>query len=52
VISSSSDQLRNVRISTMPASTATLWAVGVIATVRMMSAATSNSSPSKIARPS
>jgi len=35
----------------MPASTATLSKVGVTATVLMMSAATRNSSPSRIARP-
>ncbi|OFS21490.1 hypothetical protein HMPREF3086_04855 [Dietzia sp. HMSC21D01] len=39
-ISSSSDQLRNVRITTIAASTATLSNVGVTATVLMMSAGT------------
>jgi protein-S-isoprenylcysteine O-methyltransferase Ste14 len=50
-ISTSSDQLRKVRISTIPASTSTLSIVGSIATVLMMSAATRNSRPSRIARP-
>jgi hypothetical protein len=36
---------------TMPASTATLVSVGVTATVRIISAATSTSSPSRMARP-
>jgi hypothetical protein len=52
VISSCSEKLRNVRIPTIPPSTATLCGVGVIATVRMMSAATRNSRPSRIERPS
>ena len=51
VISTSREKLSNVRISTIPASTATLRGVGVIATVRMMSAATRNSRPSRIERP-
>lgn len=52
VISSSSEKLRNVRISTMPPRTPTLVSVGVTATVRMISAATSSSRPSRIDRPS
>lgn len=52
VTSSSREKLRKVRMSTMPASTATLCRVGVIATVRMMSAATNNSSPRRMDRPS
>ena len=52
VISSSSVKLRNVRMSTIPARTPTLCSVGVTATVRMMSAATSSSRPSRIERPS
>jgi pimeloyl-ACP methyl ester carboxylesterase len=51
VTSSWREKLRNVRISTMPPSTATLSPVGVTATVRMMSAATKNSRPRRIARP-
>jgi hypothetical protein len=46
------EKLRKVLISTIPPSTATLWAFGVTATVRMMSAATSNSRPRSIERPS
>ena len=50
-ISTSSEKLRKVRISTMPASTARLCSVGSTATVPMMSAATRNSSPSRMPRP-
>lgn len=44
-------EAQNVRISTMIASTPTLVKVGATATVRMMSAATRNSSPRRIDRP-
>ena len=44
-------KLRMVRIATMIARTPALSKVGVTATVRMMSGATNNSSPSRIARP-
>ena len=49
--STSSVKLRNVRTSTTIASTPTLVNVGSTAIVRMMSAATRNSRPSRIARP-
>ncbi len=52
LISTSRVQLRKVRIATTQASTATLSNVGETATVRMMSAATNSSRPSRIARPS
>jgi len=51
VISSSREKLRKVRITTMRPSTPTERNVGVTATVRMMSAATSSSSPRRIERP-
>ena len=50
-ISTSNEKLRKVRISTIPASTARLCRVGSTATVPMMSAATRNSSPSRMPRP-
>ena len=50
-ISTSRLKLRNVRMMMMPARTAMLSRVGVTATVLMMSAATRNSRPSRIARP-
>ncbi|HSM12395.1 MAG TPA: hypothetical protein VK827_12635 [Lysobacter sp.] len=43
--------LRNVRISTITPNTSTLSMVGSTATVRMMSAAISISSPSRTPRP-
>lgn len=43
--------LRNVRIMTINPSTSTLSTVGETATVRMMSAATRNSKPSRMPRP-
>jgi hypothetical protein len=52
VISSSKEKLRKVRISTMMARTPTLSNVGVTATVRMMSAATRSSRPSRMDLPS
>ncbi|EZP54185.1 hypothetical protein BW41_01715 [Sphingomonas sp. RIT328] len=51
-ISTSSEKLRKVRIRTMPARTKRLSNVGSTATVLMMSAATRNSRPSRIDRPS
>ena len=52
VISTSSEKLKKVRMTTMPPSTATLVRVGLAATVRMMSPATRSSNPNKIVRPS
>ncbi|MCW2530304.1 MAG: hypothetical protein JWM76_5164 [Pseudonocardiales bacterium] len=52
VISSSREKLRNVRMSTITPRTATLRTVGVTATVRTMSAATSSSRPTRMLRPS
>lgn len=49
--STSREKLRKVRTRTMTARTPTLMKVGETATVRMMSPATRNSSPSRIARP-
>jgi len=43
--------MRKVRIATMMASTPTERKVGSMATVRMISAASRNSRPSRIARP-
>src|SRR6266849_4424537 len=51
LISTSSDQLKNVRTSTISPSTPTLTKVGSMATLWMMSAATSSSSPSTIDLP-
>ena len=51
LISSSSEKLRKVRMMTMAPSTAIFCKVGDTATVLMMSPATSNSRPSKMARP-
>src|SRR5204862_4795230 len=51
-ISTISDQLRNVRTSTSTASISTFCIVRSSVTVSMMSAATSNSSPSSSALPS
>jgi predicted transcriptional regulator len=51
VSSTCKEKLRNVRMSTIAPSTATLVRVGLVATVRMMSPATSSSSPSRMARP-
>src|SRR5690606_26794681 len=51
VISTSSVKDRNVRMATIPASTPTDSKVGSTTTVRMMSPATSSSSPSRIDRP-
>jgi len=51
-ISTSSEKLRKVRISTIPARMIKLWTVGFIATVLMMSAATRNSRPRRIDLPS
>src|SRR5215469_5963722 len=52
VSSTSSEKLRNVRIKTMMASTATLVRVGWPATVWIMSPATSSSRPSRMLWPS
>src|SRR5579883_1693038 len=51
LISTSSDQLKKVRTSTMSPNTPTVRNVGSMATVRTMSAATSSSSPIRIAFP-
>src|SRR6266516_1416282 len=51
LISTSSDQLKNVRTSTISPSTPTLTKVGSMATLRMMSAATRSSNPSTIDLP-
>jgi hypothetical protein len=50
-ISTSSEKLRNVLISTISPKTATFWSEGWTATVLMMSAATRNSRPSRMLRP-
>jgi hypothetical protein len=50
-ISNCNDQDRNVLIATIAASTPTDENVGVVATVRMISAATKNSRPSNKVRP-
>jgi len=50
VVSTSSEKLRNVRMRTIAASTATPVRLGEAATVRAMSPATSSSSPSRMAR--
>jgi hypothetical protein len=50
-ISTSNEKHRNVLISTINPKTATFWSEGWTATVLMMSAATSNSSPSRMLRP-
>jgi hypothetical protein len=52
VSSTSSEKLKKVRIKTMMPSTATLLRVGSVATVWMMSPATSSSRPSKMVWPS
>src|SRR5437667_4959626 len=51
LISTSSDQLRNVRTSTISPSTPTLVKVGSMTTLRMISAAIRSSSPTTIDLP-